>query len=47
MDARQQLIEVLMRAGADPTIRDKMGLGPGDNPHVLKIQKEMVHREVC
>jgi ankyrin repeat protein len=47
LDARQQLIELLMKAGADPGIRDKMGLGPIDNPYVLKVRKDMTHREVC
>jgi len=35
-----------MKAGADPKIRDKVGLCPSDNAHVLKIQKEMMHKEV-
>ena len=46
MEARHSLIELLMKAGADPKIRDKVGLSPCENAHVLKVQKEMLHQEV-
>jgi hypothetical protein len=46
MDLRHQIIEMLMRAGSDPKIRDKVGLSPVDNAYVSKIQKDMLHEEV-
>ena len=46
MEARHSLIELLMKAGADPKIRNKVGLSPCENAHVLKVQKEMLHKEV-
>lgn len=46
VEARHSLIELLMKAGADPKIRDKVGLSPCENAHVLKVQKEMLHQEV-
>jgi hypothetical protein len=46
MDLRHQIIEMLMRAGSDPKIRDKVGLSPVDNAYVFKIQKDMLHEEV-
>ena len=45
MEARQRLIKLLMSAGADPKIRDKVGLSPCDNPCVVKIQKTLQHKE--
>ena len=45
MEARQRLIKLLMNAGADPKIRDKVGLSPCDNPCVVKIQKTLQHKE--
>jgi len=45
IQVRQQLIEVLMAAGGDPSIRDKVGIGPMENLHVQRVKKTMADRD--
>ena len=35
-----------MKAGADPKIRDKVGLSASDNPLVVKMHKFLLHKQV-
>ena len=44
IERRQELIELLMHANADPRIRDKVGIGPADNAHVQRVKRAMEHR---
>lgn len=41
---RQELIELLMAAGADCSIRDNFGIGPADHSHVQRVSKAMLDR---